>query len=1164
MKKLLFIIGGIFLAALFMSDAKKVDAARAADDANQKTPELVLQTGHSKSVTAIVFSPGKQWLASGSNDSTIKIWDAAGRELRELSGHNGSIKSLACSADGRFLASGSNDRTIILWNVESGRKILTFAGHSNSVESVALSADGKLLASGGSDRSIKIWDAATGKELNEFAEHADWITALAFSPDGRFLASGSSDNTVKIWDVAGKRRLQNFKGHAERVKTLAFSPGGNQLASGSFDTTVRLWNNPTGKKPAAFVRKKQITLAGHTGKILALSYVGENKLQSASADRIIKVWDTSLGGEIQSASAGNDIDGADELESAALSADGKTLAAGRGDRTIVLFDAASGRRLQTLKNQTSGIYSVAFSPNNRYFAAGSFDNTIKLWDLQSGQNLPSLKGHTGYVTGVVFHPDGKRIISASVDNTIKIWNVNSESAPRTLEGHAGIVAAIAVSRRGLWLVSGGIDKTVKLWNLETERQVRDYAGHTGEITAVVISPDEKLIASGSADKTINLWDASGQSAPRTLQCDGVVESVAFSPDGKLIAAGGEDKSVRIWEAATGSLIRVLTKHTGKVRTISFSHDGQHLASGGEDKTLRIWNVSSGLEERVSESQTGTISATAFSDDGEWLASGGEDGSVVFWRAKTGDKAITLISSREGGDWLATTPKGFFDGSPQAWNKILWRFEQNSFNVQPVEVFFNEFYYPGLLKSVFEGAQPKSPRDISTIDRRQPSVKIASAQIPNQPLASRNQQITVEAEEAPADESNNLPAGEVRDLRLFRNGSLVKVWRGKNIDELSKQTGCRTPAETKNQARRISCQATISITAGDNNFTAYAFNRDNVKSVDAEFSIEGADSLKRQGTLYLFVVGVNKYANQSFNLRFAVPDVEAIGEEITRHQSQLAGRQYAETKVILLTDEQATKANIVVALEKFSGGDKEFVSAAAPELTKIEQAQPEDGLIVYFAGHGLADKDRFYLIPHDGIPDSFAGLGNAAAEKQARQLTRKKSLKNVDGLEQLFKQSLSDLELESLLETVNAGKIMMIIDACNSGQALEAEEKRRGPMNSRGLAQLAYEKGMNILTASQSFQAALEASKFNHGLLTFALLEGMKQGDKNNDKAINGREWLDYAVAAVPVLQIETEKTRLLVQNKNAKSAAQPSELQTPRIFYRRETETNPLIIARLK
>ncbi len=317
-------------------------------------------------------------------------------------------------------------------------------------------------------------------------------------------------------------------------------------------------------------------------------------------------------------------------------------------------------------------------------------------------------------------------------------------------------------------------------------------------------------------------------------------------------------------------------------------------------------------------------------------------------------------------------------------------------------------------------------------------------------------------------------------------------------------------------------------------------------------------------MYILVIGVNEYANSAFNLRYAVPDVEAIGNKISLEQSKLIGKQYAESKVVTLTNELATKANIVNALKKFAGVDLDPMSAIVPELAKIKQAQPEDGLIIYFAGHGQSDKDRFYLIPHDGIPATFTGTGNASPAEQQRLLIQGKSLVAAGELEQLFRQSLSDLDLEQLLEAVNAGKVLMVIDACNSGQALEAEEKRRGPMNSRGLAQLAYEKGMNILTASLSFQSALESKKLNHGLLTFALLEGMEKGDKNNDQAINDREWLEYGNVTVPLLQGIKEKERLLVQGKNAKPVTQESDVQIPRIFYRCELESIPLVIALVK
>ena len=154
--------------------------------------------------------------------------------------------------------------------------------------------------------------------------------------------------------------------------------------------------------------------------------------------------------------------------------------------------------------------------------------------------------------------------------------------------------------------------------------------------------------------------------------------------------------------------------------------------------------------------------------------------------------------------------------------------------------------------------------------------------------------------------------------------------------------------------------------------------------------------------------------------------------------------------------------------------------------------------------------------------------------------------------------------------------VVVIDACNSGQALEAEEKRRGPMNSKGLAQLAYEKGMYILTAAQGYQAALESAQLGHGYLTYALVEeGLKTAKADSapkDSFVSVREWLDFATERVPQLQEERIKSRDLgVQSgspasdgngqKNS-SEAGISDVQRPRAFYRREIEPQPLIVAR--
>jgi uncharacterized caspase-like protein len=173
---------------------------------------------------------------------------------------------------------------------------------------------------------------------------------------------------------------------------------------------------------------------------------------------------------------------------------------------------------------------------------------------------------------------------------------------------------------------------------------------------------------------------------------------------------------------------------------------------------------------------------------------------------------------------------------------------------------------------------------------------------------------------------------------------------------------------------------------------------------------------------------------------------------------------------------------------------------------------------------------------------------------------------------LLRHGVSDRELEESLAGLDAAQVLLVIDACNSGQALEAEEKRRGPMNSKGLAQLAYEKGMYILTAAQSFQAAQEVSQLGHGLLTYALVEEGLKGAAADAEPKDGqvllREWLDYATARVPEMQFDKMKTAdaggrdlSFADGERGLPLARRSG-QRPRVFYRREPESTPLLVAR--
>lgn len=826
-------------------------------------------------------------------------------------------------------------------------------------------------------------------------------------------------------------------------------------------------------------------------------------LASASADNTVRLWDTATRRITRTVSAPAS-DNPLESIAVAFSSDTTTIATSSGDKTVLLRDTATGRDVRALTTHSYGVYAMAFSLDGKWFASGGKENTVKLWETATGRELYTLDPNGGFVGALAFSPDGSVLASGSLSGVITLWDSATGQKLRTLAGHESSVNGVAFSPDGKTLASASGDNAVKLWDAATGRDVRALAGHAGEVLAV-----------------------------------------AFSPDGKLLASGSVDHTVKLWNAATGTEARTLSGHAAEVKAIAFSPDGRTLVSGSKDNSIKLWDVASGQTTRSLAGHVNEIDALAFNADGRWFASGSDDGSTRIWDAKSGDWMATLVSLREnaGGlstgqtNWIVVSPDGLFDGSPAAWNQILWRFEQNTFNVRPVEVFFNEFYYPGLLADILAGKKPRAPQDIAQIDRRQPQVSLltSDAQAAAASVATRNLAVKISVAEAPPDKDH--PAGSgARDVRLFRNGALVKVWHG---DALENKNG-KTILET-----------TLPVIAGVNQLTAYAFNRNDVKSADATLTITGADSLKQPATAYVVAVGVNSYSNAGYNLKFAVPDAGDFSGEVERRQQNLLGR-FAKTEVVSLSDSEATKANMLLALNRLSGVETGALPKDAPAgLEKLKPVQPEDTVVIFFAGHGIAYHSRFYLLPHD--------LGYAGSR---RRLTEA-------GFQTILDHSVSDRELETAFEKVSAGQILLVLDACNSGQALEAEEKRRGPMNSKGLAQLAYEKGMYILTAAQSYQAALEATELGHGLLTYALVEeGLKKNMADaapHDGRVLLQEWLDYATNRVPQMQEQKMQQGrsvganvAFVEGEENVSDVQKRSVQRPRVFYRRDTPI-PLI-----
>ncbi len=1176
---------------------------------------------------------GKSILAFG--EGRLRRWEVdTGKELNNVLLANAKASYLALlSDDSRTLATSNMDNSAVrLWDTTTGRELrtVTFEDQErlDAQDAIALSPDGRLLAVvtvsyGASMKSIEhkrrvsVWDVSTGKRVQHLEIDSTRIVGLgadafpvavvAFSPDGSWLAVRSK-MSMKIWEVATGKEIKTLA-TPRGITTQddpAFGSFTNKFAF-SFDRrTLSLGGEANGVRLVETASTNTLrTLRGHEGNIVAVAFSGDDKLLASSGvDNEIKLWDVASGTEIRtfkgSAMPVNDI---------AFARDGKSLALA-GQEGISFWELTTGGVRRALSPESDYVRSMKnltnrggiLSPDGRFLMAGSSgEPTVKLWEVTTGRELRNVQLTAGKVLGnAAFSATGSTIAVLEVDKPKPPPDPSASSPPNPTGMPDGVSmpdtskimemarkdpkkmqAAMKQAQEAMAKgdFSAGMQVMESLGLMPTKANANPNrlrileatsgrqlsaaplpGGFMNEITSgsamatssLAFSPDGRVLASVLGfNSPIQITDVSTGQPLQSLKTPYSlgVNSLAWSPDGKLLASSAwgtkkgfnnadsandfsfEDMtfSIKLWNPQTAAEVMTLPGHNNMVMHLAFSPDGRLLASGGYDNIIKIWEVSSGRELHRLSGHTAWISALDFSPDGKFLVSGSDDASSRLWNVGSGELLATLVTLNKGNDWLVVTPDGLFDGSPGGWNQILWRFSPTTFDVSPVEIFFNEYFHPGLLPDILAGKKLAVAADILQKDRRQPRLGIEAAGVTPANVSTRAVKLKINVSDAPAG---------AKDLRLFRNGSLVKVWRG---DVLSGQPVA-------------SVEATVNIAAGENRFTVYAFNRDNVKSTDATILLNGADSLKRPSALHLVAVGVNQYANTGYNLKYAVADGEAFAAEVERQQRKLG--QYADIKVTKLFDQQATKANLMYALTRLAGvSDAKLPDGAPSELDKISPAQPEDGVVVYFAGHGTARDQRFYLIPHD--------LGYQGKRNEL----------DAASLNDILTHSISDLELEQAFEGMDAGVLLMVIDACNSGQALEAEEKRRGPMNSKGLAQLAYEKGMYILTAAQSYQAALEAEQLGHGYLTFALVEeglkSVKADAEPADGQIMLREWLNYATDRVPQMQEQKMKAArgvglelAFVTGEERVADVDKRSVQRPRVFYRRELESQPMVVAK--
>ena len=1076
------------------------------------------------------------------------------------------------SPDGRLVATGDGGGDVVVWDVASGREVrrLTDNAGDPGAQDVdgwlwgAFSPDSRLLVTS-IGPNVRLWDLWTGKRLwlatngdNAFFEPDDGShPPVAFAARGSQIVVTGTEYRL-TWDARTGRMLSRTRLGRESKKLE------------SYDLRPPRDATSFGERFIAHAKDGLVTVSEKaTGRV-----VGSARFLVLKPGRI-----SSMPGQVWH----------DELYALAVSPDGRTLAtADRGDaddkadpfnsdHLIRLWDVKTGNVLRTL----TGTYGA--QTTFRFTAAGGLlglswkDGAHDAREMLSGKSA-SWRAAGDTTARQDVSPDG-RFVATGAGLVGEVWDARTGARLARVEAKADPGEKPDTAE---WTV-------VRFTPLDTVTFFRDSAyGEPQSVTlsthdwteqklavelpladtdhTFVMTPDTRAVAWESVEggedgsqsaQRVNVWRANEPKRVRSFKVDSDeaytdASHLLLSPDGRriLVATANNGGSLRqmlikVYDVDSGRAVYTLRRPGFRVDTFAWSPDGGLIATGaggGSDERATLWNAMTGTELRKLE--VAQDSVEAFSPDGRRLLAYGYDGFERIYAAATGKELCRFIT-RTDGSWVVVDPEGRFDASDlEEIQGVHWLAPEDPLKPLPLEIFMRDYYEPRLLARIIAGEHFAPVRSIAEVNRAQPSVQITSIeQRKERPEFAR---VTVEVSKPSGGSSG------VYDLRLFRDGQLVAyapseggevktdARTGKatiTFDNVRLPRPRATDAKVKDEANADSIdEASAHSDSGVIEFAAYAFNEDRVKSLTARASFVPPVALPpSKGRAYVVSVGVNAYENEAWDLRFAANDARRLQEVVAARVR--AGGEYEEVvSVPLISDYakeggrktsprvvkemNATKRNFKAVLDLLAGRkvDEEALKAI-PNADKLRRATPEDLVLVSFSSHGYADeRGNFYLFASD------AGTSS--------------------NLNDVLARAISSDELGAWLRDVDAGELIMVVDACHSAASVQGVGFKPGPMGSRGLGQLSYDKGMRILTSTQADDIALESALVEQGLLTYALtrdgLESARADFKPNDGRITVAEWLAYGVERVPVLHAEVE--RRLAEMRAARDASASAAL----------------------
>jgi WD40 repeat protein len=908
-------------------------------------------------------------------------------------------------------------------------------GHTSKISDLIVTKNGDII-SASNDKTIRVWDSKTGREkrkiLGQIGQGSEGtIFAIALSDDEKYLAVGGfldkpgngQSGQIRIYNYKTGQLLKTLKSHTNVVFDLDFK--GDYLISGSGDSSAKIWSTRDWKLLD--------TIKTHSNYVYATKLIkdsGKYYAITASYDNKISLYDIKNRQTIKTHTLNS--------KQASLATSNRHIAvSGYLSNNINIYDY-NLNHIKTITNDTESA-GLHYSPNSKYLITGTASHpyNINTYKVSNDYSLySSFKKHTNLAMAVAFLDTDTVVSGGGNNNEIYIWNKDTTNVIKKIVGVGKTVWSVGID--GDKIAWGNVFMTKTNEQTKLQKSI-NLSNFTVTPTSVGKKNFNRISTTngaytlshsrggdyGLSDAVLDIYKNDSKISSIVKDATTGLRHRCYGWWGEYIISGGNNGQLKIYDKS-GNKVANLVGHTGEVWSIAL--DGNRLVSAGDDQTMMVWDLSSvtptsvGKEKKVLHPMLNIFVS--------------KDNEYIVW-SKSG-----YFTSSIGGDKYV----GYhINSGPNKEARYVGS-----------EKFFDTLYRPDIISAIVKTNSEKKAIAYASQTKKVKTVDIASSLPPIVTILSDDKIST--------NKSSITVKYQIQSDSKITN--TIITLNGKKLD-----TRALYLKKDKNKKT-----IKIQLEDGENLISIKAKNK---YAYSDEVYINAYKKSKTKDiykpTLYLLSVGVSKYKDSQYNLKFAHKDANAIAKLFQNQK----GKIYKDVKIKNLTNQNATSDDILDGLDWI---DKEVTS--------------KDVAIIFIAGHGVNDeKGEYYFMSHEA------------------------------NLDRLRRTALPWYELQRTIDNLPS-KTILLADTCHSGNISGNRRDVTGAIKSI----INSGSGSVIMTATTGNGYSYEDNKWGHGAFTKSIIEGIKnlKADYDNDNVITIKEIDLYITNRVKKLTSGKQKPTTII------------------------------------